>query len=220
MPKTIEELTKDFETLTGSVSTMKKDFELKLEGAKRDAAEYKSIAEKAQEDLKTFKVDAEKAQKEKEKAFAELRANENKNFLEGLKKVGKITPALQEIASKLMESLTSEAVVHTFEGKDGKKTSHTQLSLFKELLNGFSTAPILRNMSQTPAGVREIPGEQAGEKTFVKVLTGGGVQSYELDGADLDSAANQYIQDQKSLGRTVSYADALIAAERLMKQAA
>src|SRR3990167_7864251 len=162
---TLDELTKKFETLTTSVDTMKKDFELKLESAKKDAEQWKTVATQKDEDLKKFKQEAETANKEKEKAYAEKRKQEDKIFLENLKKQGKLTPASQEIATKLMESMTSETVVATFEAKDGKKITHTQLSLFKELLGSLAKSPIFSQMSRTDVAERETPdGDQ--EKQF------------------------------------------------------
>lgn len=217
---TLEELTKQFEALNTNVSTLKKDFELKLESAKKDAEQWKSVATQKDEDLKKFKLDAEKALEEKNKANAELRKQETAVFLETLKKSGKISPAMQETAAKLMESMNSEATVYTFEAKDGKKVNHTQLSLFKELLSSLATTPIFRQMTRTGEPTRETPPGTASEVTFTTVKTAGGEKEYQVDGQDLHTAALQYQEDQRKTGRTISYADALIAAEQLMKQAA
>ena len=217
---TIEELTKQFEALNTSVSTMKKDFQLQLDSAKKDADSWKSVASQKEEELKQFKEKAELALKERDKAFAESRKQENLSFLESLKKSGKISPAMEDTAAKLMESMTSDVTIHTFEAKDGKKVNHTQLSLFKELLGSLTAAPIFRQMSKTAQIQKETPGSNNGEeKTFTTVKTKAGEVTYEVDGQDLHSAAIQYQEDQRKIGRTVSYAEALIAAEKLMTQA-
>lgn len=218
---TIDEMVKKFETLETSVGNMKKDFELKLDSAKKDAEQWKTVATQKEEDLKKFKADAEKAIEEKNKAFAETRKAENSLFLEGLKKSGKITPAMQETATKLMESMNTEAIVHTFEAKDGRKVNHTQLSLFKELLASLGASPIFRNMTQVTEPQRNTPGAViAEEKVFTTVKTKAGEQTYEVDGQDLHTAAIQHIADQQKVGNTVDYASALIFAEKQMKQAA
>lgn len=218
---TIEELTKQFETLNSSVSLMKKDFDLKLESAKKDAESWKTIATQKEEDIKKFKAEADKAIEDKNKAFAESRKQETASFLENLKKAGKISPAMQETATKLMETMNTETVVHTFEAKDGKKVSHTQFSLFKELLSSLSTTPIFRSMTQSGSQTKETPaGGDASEKSFTVVKTKAGDQTYEVDGQELHAAALQYQEDQRKSGRTVDYASALIEAEKIMKQAA
>lgn len=218
---TVDELMKKFETMETSVANMKKDFELKIESANKDAASYKAIALQKEEDLKKFKADAEKAIEEKNKAFAEARKAENASFLESLKKSGKISPAMQETAAKLMESMNTESIVHTFEAKDGKKVNHTQLSLFKELLSSLGASPIFRNMTQVTAPERTAPGATiAEEKVFTTVKTKAGEQTYEVDGQDLHTAAIQYQADQHKIGITVDYAQALLVAEQQLKQAA
>lgn len=218
---TIDELTKKFETLQTGVDVMKKDFELKLENANKDVATFKAIALKKEDELKEFKEKAELAIKEKDKAFAESRKAENLNFLETLKKDAKISPAMAETAAKLMESMTSEVVVATFDAKDGKKIQHTQLSLFKELLASLSKAPVFRSMSQATVATREIPAGTGteGEKQFVTVKREGGENKYEVDGTELHAAALQFQEDQRKIGRATSYEDALVAAEKILQAA-
>lgn len=218
---TVEELLKKFETFEKGVETMKKDFELKIESAQKDAASYKAIALQKEEDLKKFKADAEKAIEEKNKAFAETRKAENASFLEGLKKAGKISAAMEVTCVKLMESMNTETIVHTFEAKDGLKVNHTQLSLFKELLSSFGASPIFRNLTHATAPARiAAQGGEDKEKVFTTVITKAGAQNYEVDGMDLHALAVQFQEDQRKVGITVDYADALIAAEKQLKQAA
>lgn len=218
------DLEKQFAELKEQFSTLKKDYELRLDSAKKEAESWKSTAQQKQDELKKFEADAEKATEEKNKAFAEIRITECKHFLEKLKKDGRISPALEVLAAKLMESMTSDVTVYTSETKDGKKISHSQLSLFKELLSSMAKTPVFRSMTVGgTTGVETPEDSMKGTKsaeTFMKVRTGGEVKTYAVDDVDLDLMAREYIDEQAKLGRKVDYAEALVQAEKLMRQAA
>lgn len=216
---TIEEMEKQLKSFQSDLETTKKDFQIKLDASNKTAEEWKTVAFKKEEEMKQYKEQAEKAEKDKEKAFAENLKRENKLFLENLKKEGRITPALQVLAEKLMESMTSKETIATFEEKDGKKIDHTQLSLFKQMLSSMKKAPIYSSMSRTEDQKPEIP-DADGETHFMEVSIGGKKQSLPVDGMELHNEALKYQDEQRAKGKTISYETALIEAEKLMRVAA
>lgn len=215
---TVEELEKQLKSFQSDFESTKKDFTIKLESAKKDAEEWKSVATKKEEELKTFKEKAEAAEKEKEKAYAESRANEDKHFLESLVKEGKITPAMQVTAQKLMESMTSETTVATFDSKDGKKIQHTQRSLFKEFLRSFQKSNAYSILSRAESFSADTP--EGGDDTveFAEIHKDGQIVKAQLDDVDLDKQAKGYQEEMRKVGKDVSYADALIYISKRIKQ--
>ena len=217
---TVEELEKQLKSFQSDFESTKKDFALKLESATKDAEQWKSIAAQKEADLKKFQADAEKAQAEAKKTFAESRAKENRLFLDGLKKEGKISPATETLAIKLMESMTQDAVIATFEQKDGKKVEHTQMSLFKEMLSGLAKSPIFREMSRQANARQSVPGEGEEKEAFADIKSAGSTKRLPLEGMETHLKALEYIEEQRKIGKTVSYEEALIQAEKLISQGA
>jgi len=216
---TTEELEKQLKSFQTDLDQTKKDFTIKLETATKDAEQWKSAAFKKDEELKAFKEKAEQAEKDKEKAYAEKRIEEDKHFLEALKKEGKITPAMQETATKLMESMTSETVVATFDMKDGKKVQHTQRSLFKELLKSFQKSNAYSILSRADSYSAETPegGEESVE--FAEIHKDGAVIKAQLDDVDLDKKAKAFQEEMRKIGKDVSYSEALISISKQLKHA-
>lgn len=215
----IKELEKQFSELQGQVGLLKKDFELKLAAANGEAEQWKKIAQQKEADALKFQEDAKKAKEAEAKAFAEARAAENKAFLEKLKAEGRITPAMQDVATKLMESMTSQEIVATFDMKDGKKVSHTQFSLFKEFLSSFQKSSVLKGLTPGGGSAVEVPGDGDGtEQQFTEILQGGQKVRVPLDDTNLHMSALEYIEDQKKIGRVVGYADALIEVSKTQKK--
>ena len=216
--KTIEELSKDFESLESSVSVMKKDFELKLDSAKKDTAEWKSIAEKNAADAKKFKEDAEKAEADKKKAYQEARIKEVKSFLDKAVESARITPAARELAEKLMESMTSDAIVYTFEQKDGSKTTHTQLSLFKEFIASLKQSKVFHTLTTQhtkQAATAPLSTDDGGQVRTMAVKKDGATQELIVDDYDLGVQAMEYQQEQRKIGRVIDYGEALIAVAKI-----
>lgn len=221
-PEEIEAKLKEFsmaidtqkKTFEIQMDTMKKDFELKLESAQREADSWKANAQKREDEIKKYQEEATKAKKDAEEALAKSREQENKAFAERLKREGRITAAQEEQVIKLMESLISSDAVATFKEKDGSTRSHTQLSLFKQLL---SSLPVRVNYSESTYGVppaAETPEIDGGEKAaqFMEVITkNGGKQTLPVQGVEIAEAAEKYMEEKRKAGIVVSYADALIA---------
>lgn len=207
---TIAELAQQLKTFQSDLDQTKKDFELKLNAAKTEAESWKKVAETKEAESKTFKEKAEAAEKEKTKAFAENRKNEDKTFLEGLKKEGRITPAMQEVAEKLMESMTSEDVIATFDMKDGKKVQHTQRSLFMDFVKSFRKSNAYTILSRSPEYTPETPDGTQGEVTIAEIHKDGQKVMARLDDVDLDRQAKAYQEEMRKIGVAVEYSEALI----------
>lgn len=219
---TIAELEKKFSDLTTNVDTMKKDFELKLDAQKKETDSWKTVAENKQKELLSFQETAEKAQKDRDKAYAEARATEIKNFVADLKKSGRLTPAIEEMVLKLMESMTIDTTVISFSQKDGKTVSHSQLSLFKEIFSALPAGNHLRSFSKVgevsptlPSQVRTTGSDSA---EYTEIHRGGEIVRVPVDDGDLHAKALKFIEDQKGLGRVFSYGDALIEVSKAEKR--
>lgn len=219
---TIEELTKKFESMQTEVSVMKKDYELKLDSAQKDAESWKKTAEAKQAEAKKFQEEAEKAKKEKEKAYSEARAKDVQVFLETAKSEGKITPAMQEIAVKLAESMTSEDEIATFGEKDGKKISHTQLSLFKEFVSSLPKIDKTKSLTHGQMIRKETPKSGTGQEEVqtMEAFVNGVKQTVILDDTALHFKAIELQEEYSKKGQRLDYAEALIQAEKLIRQAA
>jgi hypothetical protein len=218
MAKTPEELEKMFSDLNERQGKQEKEFQQKLEMAERNTQQFKELADKNAEELRTFKQDAEKREKEQKEALFKSRETEISEFVESQVKVGKILPALKEKVLTFMKSLTSEGEVLKFAEKDGSTRSHSQFSLFKELIlkmkpvmpvgNEFSVQEELE--SETPDNENgDIPVE--GKKHFTEIRVGGELKKVEVDEVDIAAKAYEYQEKQAKIGKKISYEDALIA---------
>ncbi len=116
----MEQLESDLGKLTSSFETKTKEFELKLGVAERDAATWKELAEKKAQEVKDFEAKLATAKTDTEKAKAESKKAEIKAFVDAAKRDGRIAPASEEAVTRLMESMTGDATVATFDAKDGK----------------------------------------------------------------------------------------------------
>jgi len=207
----IKELEKKFTELSDNQEKIQKDFTLKLESAQRDAKQFKELAEKREEENRQLKDRAESAEKEKAKAFSESKKAEVKSFVEAQVKAGKIIPAHKEAVVSFMESLTSEGEVASFTDKNGSKVSHSQLSLFKDIISKMKqVVPVNSEFS-----VHEVvDGEESGDTTeekFMEVRSEGTIQKLPLQDEALALKAFEYQAEQLKLGRTIDYGEALIA---------
>lgn len=213
---TVEELEKQLKTFQSDFEATKKSFELKLDAAKKDADSWKSVAEAKDAEAKKFQAAAEAAEKEKQKALSESRAKDFRSFLENAKKEGRITPAVQEIAQRLGESMTSESVVATFEKKDGSKVQHTQLSLFMELIGALQKTSVFRSLTKDNSHV-EGPASEKGEVVYSEAIINGERQRVILDDTDLDERTKLVMAEAAKVGRVLTYGDAMIEAEKLIR---
>lgn len=210
-PTEIELLQSQFKELTSSVSTMKKDFELKLETAQKDAKEYKDLAYKREDELRKYKEESEKAAREKEAALAVAQATDIAQFVESKVKAGIIAPARKEAVTAFMKSLTSDTNVIEFSEKDGSKRSHSQLSLFKDLISSMKpVVPMNHEFTVQPGIVEEV--EENGEsiEKFMEVIEEGVKKKFPIKEEDLHNKAVDYQEQQRKLGFNVEYYDALI----------
>lgn len=216
MPMTDTEIQAKFKSFEDQVTQVKKDFEVKLEAANTNAKQWEETAKKNAESLKQFEAKAKEAEDARVKLMAENRKTEIKAFVAQAKKDGRIIPAHEEIVTKLLESMTSDAVVHTFAAKDGAQTSHTQYSLMKQLI--MSLAPHKAFVSMTPAGgsVRITPEAQE-ETHMTEIHRGGQKVTAIVDEYETDQEAKNFIAEQAQLGRKVSYEEALIEVSRQQK---
>ena len=216
-PEEIEAKFKEFQSQVDAVKTQaeltRKDFELKLESAKKDVDQYRSLAEKREEDLRKFREESEKTKREAEETIAKARKQEIASFTEALKKAGRITPAQEEIMVKLMESMTSEAVVMKFKESDGSEKSHTLLSLFKLFVSGLRKQ---MNLAQETPGSRVAPitpfqEDEEGEHFMDVQSKAGGTQKMPVHGFELNKKAEEYMEQMRIKGQFISFADALLA---------
>ena len=224
MPKSPEELEKMFTDLQTQQEKTEKEFKLQLQVAERNTQQYKELAEKNAEELRTFKQDAEKREKEQKAALEKKFASEISEFIESQVKAGKILPALKEKVTTFMKSLTSEGEVLKFQEKDGSTRSHTQLSLFKELILKMKPLiPVDSEFSVQEAPVAETPDNEEGlapaatQKHFTEITIGGEKKRVEVDGVEEASKAYEYIELQAKVGKTVSYEEALIHVYKQLK---
>lgn len=216
---TDKEIQDKFKVFEDQVSQVKKDFEVKLEAANKDAQQWKETATKNADALKQFEAKAKEAEEARVKLLAENRKADIKNFIDQVKKEGRIIPAQEEVVAKLLESMTSEATVHTFAGKDGASTSHTQYSLMKQFIMSMQTNKAFVSMTPSGAQVRLVPGVQE-EVHMTEIKRGGTVVSAVVDEFDTDLRAKKFIESQAQLGRRVSYEEALLEISRQDKVAA
>lgn len=214
---TIEELQKQFETLTGSVDVMKKEFTVKIDAANKNAEEWKKVAESSAAEVKKLQEEAKKAEEGRVKALSEARKAEVKAFIEAAKKDGRITPAQEELIVKLAESLTSENVVATFEDKDGKKIQHTQISLFKEILGALPKAGRMRQLTPSGTGAPAAPGEGEGAAETATMFVDGKRQTVILDDTALDAETKKVIAEYRERKENISYGEAMIIAEKRLR---
>lgn len=215
MPKTPEELEKMFSDLSERQSKAEKDFELQLKSANQNAKEYKELAEKNAEELRKFQVEAEKRDKEHKANLAKSRETEISEFVESNVKAGRIIPALKEKVVAFMKSLTSDGEVLSFEEKDGSKRTHTQISLFKEIISKLKTiVPVASEYTRHDVTSVETPDVETGEtksEHFMEVIHNGSKKQLPVQDFDLAEKAEQYIVDQRKQGREVGYEAALLA---------
>ena len=210
---------KDFQS---QIDTMKKDFELKLDSVTKSAESWKSVAEQKQEEIKTLAEKNKKIQEDSDKATKEMREKENKQFAEALVETGRITPAQRDMVFKLMESMTSDVEIAKWgKNKDGSFTSHTQLSLFKEIVNSLavkksgssrSTSELTKMADDTNSRLTPDNASSAnGGETVSVHIYGEGRRDVPLDEADLAAKAFEYQAEQRKIGSIIDYATALLA---------
>ncbi len=213
MAKSPEELEKMFGELAEKQEKSEKEFQLKLDSAEKNAKQYKEIAEKTEEQLRTFKQESEKAAKEQKEALAKKAESEISEFVESQVKAGRILPAFKEKFTAFMKSLTSEQTVLEFTEKNGSKLSHTQISLFKELITKMKpVVPVESELSIYENSEQEQPeGTEEKVETFAEVLDKGQMKRLPIAGQDLAAKASQFVEAQAKLGRVISYGEALIA---------
>lgn len=222
MPKSPEELEKMFSELEERQAKSEKEHKQQLEMAQRDVKQFKEIADKNAEELRKFKLEAEEREKKITEAAAKARETEIAEFVESQVKAGRVLPAFKEKLTAFMKSLTSESTVLEFTEKDGSKRSHTQVSLFKELLTKI-LKPVMPVDGQefSVAGEseeEEIDGTQQPVQKFAEIIVGGEKKKLPVEGADEAARAYEYQAAQKKLGREVSYEDALIFVYREKKK--
>lgn len=214
---TDQEITAKFKTYEDQIGGIKKDFEVKLEAEKAESKQWKETAEKNAVALKEFEAKAKKSEEDRTKALAEARKTEIKTFVDTMKKGGQIIPAQEEALTKLMESMTSETTVHTFEAKDGSKTAHTQYSLMKQFITSLPKHNAFVSMTPANGAVRVVPGAGEGEQHFTDIKRGGVIVTAQVDDYDMDQEAKKFIDSQAQIGRKVSYEDALVEISRRQK---
>lgn len=211
-PKELEAKLKEF---SAQVEILKKDFQIKIDAAEKDARQWRDVAQKKEEEAKKFQEQTEKDAEARKKADAEVRKTEHKAFVDKAKADGKIVPAQDESVLKLMESLSAEGEVAKFQAKDGSWRSHSQLSLFKEVIQnsgkrvdyGYRTTAIGRFEPATP--------DKGGGGQQIEVFHQGAKVMLPLDGADLAAKAFEYQAEfRKRTGKEIDYDDALIAVEK------
>jgi hypothetical protein len=213
MPITIEELEKKFAETQNQVSVMKKDFDLKLESANKTAKEFQELAEKREEALRKFTQEAEANEKTRKEQAAAAHEAEIQAFVEDQVKAGRILPAFKEKITAFMKSLTSESTVMKFSEKDGSMRTHTQISLFKELIAKMKpVVPVSTEFSLAENAEIENPdGSDTPVEQFAEVLDKGQRKKLPIEGVDLAAKAYAYQEAQAKLGRSVGYDVALIA---------
>ena len=162
---------------------------------------------------------SEKQEKEKsDKAAAEAREKaaekEVSEFVESQVKAGRVLPAIKDKFISFMKSLTSNGAVLEFTEKNGAKVSHSQLSLFKEIIAKLKpVVPVSQEYTQSSGREEELPEgtEDAGVEQFMEVRSKGRIENLPVEGADLAAKAFQFQEEQAKLGRKIDYAEALIA---------
>lgn len=208
MAKTVEELEKMYTEL----DQRQKDTDLKLESAERDAKHYKQLAQTREQELQKFKEQVEQSEKDRKEALSKARDAEVSEFVESKTKAGIIIPAAKEKISKFMRSLDAEKTVVEFSEGDGSKKSHSQLSLFKEIIS--SMKPVIelgteRSFSDT-TGADTPDGVEGDEPQFQEVRTEGVIKKLPLSDVDLHLKALEYQENQRKIGKSVEYSDALL----------
>ena len=216
MAKTVEELEKMFTETQSKVDLMKKDFELKLESANRDVKQFEELAKSREEELRKFKEQVTKAEKDKAEAVARSREADVKEYVESLVKAEMITPAQKDQVSEFMKSLDFEKEIASFSEKDGSKKSHNQTSLFKEIVSKISGGKKKVKLQDeiaisSASETEEIDGTSHEGKNFMKVRSEGVVRNIPVADEVYHIKALEYIEDQRKIGKMVSYGDAMIA---------
>jgi hypothetical protein len=209
MAKSPEELEKMFSEQQNQITSMKKDFELKLESANKNAKEWEEQARTREEDLRKFQEESKKREAEQKEAAAKSSAAEISSFVEAQVKAGRIIPALKEKFVAFMKSLTSEGAVLEFTEANGAKLSHSQISLFKEIISKLKpVVPVAQEYSISGKQTEELPGEaeEPQEQQFMQIRHEGVQKSVPVDDADLASKCYKYMEDNKC-----DYGTALIA---------
>lgn len=216
--KTPEELEKMFTDLSDKQAKSEKEFQQKIEMAQRDTQQYKALADKNAEELRAFKQEADKREKEQKDALAKRTETEISEFVESQVKAGKFIPAIKEKMITLMKSLTSESEIMKFQEKDGSTRSHTQLSLFKELILKMKPViPVGDELSIQSEISGETPDGENGDalaepaKHFVEIHVGGEKKRVEVDEVEIAAKAFKFQEERAKAGSPVSYEDALIA---------
>lgn len=217
MAKTPEELEKMFTEMSEKQAKSEKEFQQQIDVARRDAKQYKEMADKTADELRVFKQDAEKREKELKEISLKSRESEISEFVESQVKAGRILPALKDKMVTFMKSLTSETEIMKFSEKDGSVRSHTQISLFKELILKQKTVmPLDQEYSVQEEEVIETPDSEtgdapAGQRHFMEVTMGGEKMRVEVDGVDLAAKAYEYQESMRKSGKLIDYGEALIA---------
>ena len=208
MPKTLEEMEKLFNETQEKVDLMRKDFDIKIEAAGREVQQYKTLAQDSQSELKRKESEFAEREKKRSEAAAKARETEIREFAEGKVKAGIILPAIKGKVEALMMSLTADKAVAEFTEADGKKISHTQISLFKEIVSAMK--PVIQLGKEVSfAGSTEPERIEGGQEQnqFVEVIKGGSKQKLPMADMDLHLKAMEY--QEKNKGK--SYEEALIA---------
>ena len=197
-----------------------KEFEVRNEAANKRADEYKKIAEDKEAEVAKFKEVAQKAENEKKVALEESRKKDISSFVESEKKNARLTPAQAEIATKLMESMTSELEVATFKQKDGKSIVHTQISLMKEFISLLPVSNRFSEISRTFEKTPSIPNGTNEAQVYVEVVQkGSGRIKLPVKDADIAAKIFEYQEEKRKHGVSVSYEDAYIEVDKLSRAA-
>lgn len=213
---TVDDLKKQYSEMNARVSAMQKDFELKLESANRTADEWKKQAEKREEDLRSYQEKHEKEEKERLAAAAKAKESDILGFAESQIKAGKITPAVKDKIVAFMKSLNAESAVLEFTESDGSKRTHTQISLFREIIGNLKPiVPVGKEFTRSGNQSVESPSDSETDQEteqFMEVHAPGGKKTLPVAEADLAAKAFEYQEKNK-----VSYEDALVAVSKLQK---
>ena len=223
---TIEELEKQMKglqtTFTEKLDLQAKNFQVQLDATKKEADQWKTVAQAKEEEARVFAEKAKKADEAAAKSALEAKKGEIKAFFEQAKKDGKITPAMEEIAFKLAESMTSEQVIATFEKSDGSKTTHTQLSLFKSFISALGKTRVFQEHSKSGEALKMTPAAgsfkaNGDDESTTKVIFGGTLKELPMTDTELHVRAVQFQDEARTAGRVMSYEAALIEASKESK---
>lgn len=214
-PEEMEAKLKSYDEKLGQIE---KNFQLKLEAAQAESTQWKTVAEQHQAEAKKFKEETEKIQKDLQESKKKAQEAEVVSFVDEMIKGDILIPAQKDGVVAFMRSLASEGEVHKFQEKDGSTRSHSQLSLFKELISKLPKRKNLTTFSKSGDFRSETPDNGAGEpQHFQEVIYGGKKQNMQVDDVDLATKAFEYQAEQQKLGRSIGYDDALIAVEKMSR---